>query len=212
MTINFNKFHYRWMYIWKHWIGYVEYVVVALPNTEFPIWLLTIKSLFSTDVSTDHPDVRPQSFCDRCYAVINRKVNANRQNKVYLHSIEVFQWFPHDDSCMTCNTYGTLKKGGRTKKSRKNRGAPLSNSCHQVMQHIGSIAMPKFYEHGECITVNSSQPVSMPPSDYMCFICENILNSPLKLSCGSLTCAYCLLHCWTLPDLPDAHPVMFTMM
>ena len=58
----------------------------------------SLQITFSTDVPS-------QSFCNRCYAVKNRKVNANKQNKVYLHSVEVFQWFPHDDdSCMTCNT------------------------------------------------------------------------------------------------------------
>ena len=53
----------------------------------------------------------------------------------------------------------------------------------------------------------------MPSSDYMCSTCNKTLNSPLKLSCGSLTCACTVSYTgWTLPDLPDAHPMMLTMM
>ena len=154
----------------------------------------SLKIAFAINIDTDHHDIHPVSFCDRCFAVLKRKEKAVIEDRVYIHSIGVVEWFPHSSFCLTCDSYGTLRKGGRTKITRKNRGMPSKNSCHHVSEHIKAVALPCFFEQDKNIKVNSTQPLSIPPSDFTCSICDSILNSPIKLSCGSLTCSYCLLH------------------
>jgi hypothetical protein len=142
----------------------------------------SLKRAFSLDVDEDLSHVHPKSFCNKCYAILKRKENAEKENKVYLHCLEIIQWIPHsDDFCTTCSTYGTLRKGGRAKKSRKNRGAPSNNSCHEVMEHITSIALPELYRNGECLDVSCPQSFSISSSDYLCSVCYNPLNSPIKI-------------------------------
>ena len=77
---------------------------------------------------------------------------------------------------------------------RKNRGMPLNNGCHHITEHIASIALPSFYEHERNVQVDSTQSISIPAFDFTCSICDNTLNSPIKLSCRSLTCSFCLHH------------------
>ena len=71
---------------------------------------------------------------------------------------------------------------------------PINNGCHHITEYIASIALPSFYEHERNVQVDSTQSISIPACDFTCFICDNKLNSPIKLSCGSLSCSFCLRH------------------
>ena len=81
----------------------------------------SLKTAFGIDVETDHQDLHPSFFCDGCFAIIKRKENAVKEEKMYIHSVEVFEWFPHSLFCYTCDSYNTLKKGERPKKKNEKK-------------------------------------------------------------------------------------------
>ena len=56
-----------------------------------------LRALFQVDVSSDEPDVHPQSFCNGCYAAVRRHSTAVWKGTPYRHSIEVFTWEKHTD-------------------------------------------------------------------------------------------------------------------
>ena len=85
----------------------------------------SLKIAFAINIDTDHHDIHPASFCDRCFAVVKRKDKAVIEDRVYIHSIGVVERFPHSSFCLTCDSYGTVRKGGRTKKQE------IIEGCHQ---------------------------------------------------------------------------------
>ena len=148
---------------------------------------------FSINIDEDRDDIHPRRFCDGCYAVIKRKIKATEDNRPYLESIQPFQWSEHDGiDCATCNKLNTVKKGGRPKKQRKNRGKPIENSCHDIIKFTLDIAPPTFYDSKANFQLNIPPSSNIQHSDLHCCTCFNVLNSPVQLSCSSFICSSCL--------------------
>ena len=75
------------------------------------------------DVKGDQPDVHPMHFCHSC------RTKANQHSETIFSSLVPFDWKPHmhpSFNCTTCSLFQKQKKGGRSKKDRKNRGRPQS--------------------------------------------------------------------------------------
>ena len=52
-----------------------------------------LERAFSINVEKDTPDVQPTSFCHACYMVMQRSA---MKGNPYEHSVEVYEWIPHD--------------------------------------------------------------------------------------------------------------------
>ena len=158
-----------------------------------------LRITFHLSILTDQPDVHPRLFCDCCYAVMKRKITAMENNKVYLPSIDLYVWeqHTHTHTCTTCNQVKSVKKGGRPKKGRKNRGKPQLDSCHDLIAHTKQISPEAFYHTDQFLTYNIPLSIDLSKSDIECSICCNLLNSPVQLICQQpfFLCASCLI-CW----------------
>ena len=55
-----------------------------------------LERAFSINVEKDTPDVQPTSFCLACYMVMQRSDKAATKGTPYEHSVEVYEWIPHD--------------------------------------------------------------------------------------------------------------------
>lgn len=91
----------------------------------------------------------------------------------------------------------SVKKGGRPKKGRKNRGKPQLDSCHDLIAHTKQISPEAFYHTDQFLTYNIPLSIDLSKSDIECSICCNLLNSPVQLICQQpfFLCASCLI-CW----------------
>ena len=150
----------------------------------------SLMKALSINVNSDHSEIHPPNFCDRCNSAIRRKLRALDDGRVMNLSVEPILWYEHNNECDTCKRCNEMKMGGRPKKDGKNRGAPVHNSYINICMHIHKIAMPKLY-HTD-IRLHATQTISLAQSDFMCSICCKVLNSPLRLSCNHLVCRSCL--------------------
>ena len=55
-----------------------------------------LERAFSINVEKDTPDVQPTSFCLACYMVMQRSDKAATKGTPYEHSVEVYEWIPHN--------------------------------------------------------------------------------------------------------------------
>ena len=124
---------------------------------------VALKSVFSIDISTDKPNVHPQKFCKRCYAVVSRSSKAEAEGRVYLLAVEPAEWCVQvKENSMVCESINATKKGGRPQKGRKRRGRPSSDGTRTLLMEAQKLAPPSFFrrEAGEAFTIhlNSSWP------------------------------------------------------
>ena len=154
-----------------------------------------IKKGFGIDVLKDMDEVHPESFCDCCYASLQRKMKAVEECRVMLTYLKPVKWGEHvNEDCETCKRCDSVRKGGRPKKGRKNRGKPAADSCHTIIEHIRKLESPSLYNNPESFTINSeNQLLNLSKEEYTCIICNNTLNNPVITSCSILTCVPCIV-------------------
>ena len=102
----------------------------------------TLLQNFGIDVDKDQPNVHPKVFCLCC------RTKATQYSECTASALKVFQWTLDTElssSCEVCYFFKKQKKGGRSKKERKNRGRPRSQHIvNRILLHATHI-----YSHGK---------------------------------------------------------------
>ena len=152
--------------------------------------------VFSIDHSSDTEGIHPPYFCERCKAVIVKAVAAAKNEKIYLHSVTVFAWSGHKQSdCQVCDQVVVSKKGGRPKKTRKNRGRPTAVSAHTRLEQLQTNKqesyIPGQVERSTLVYFVPSS-LGVQQSDLECPVCTTLLDRPVQVSCGAVLCTECV--------------------
>ena len=66
-----------------------------------------IKATFDLDTSMDNMSIHPTHMCRQCYNVLQKRQLAIKAGNITVHSISLFDWETHSDSCRVntkCNT------------------------------------------------------------------------------------------------------------
>ena len=99
------------------------------------------------------------------------------------HKVTVREWEGHvEGNCKICNPPSAPSKLGRPKKLGK-EGRPPLLSVPSLLKYINDIA-PKD-------TNTEKVKIMEIPSEYLCPLCNQLLNKPIELSCGKYACARC---------------------
>ena len=152
--------------------------------------------VFGIDYSSDTEGVHPPYFCERCNAVVVKAIAAANKKKIYLHSVTVFTWSGHTQSdCHVCDQVVVSKKGGRPKKTRKNRGRPTAVSAHtrleQLRKNETESYLPGQVERGTLVYFVPSS-LGVQQSDLECPVCTALLDRPVQVQCGAVLCTECV--------------------
>lgn len=113
------------------------------------------------------------------------------------------EWGSHtEEHCGACKRVEVQLKGGRPAKQTKGRGRPRSqaNEEHdaskaELIAHVDAISTATLKPAGVDWLDPSALHTLPPPlteDEITCPICSGILDAPLSLVCGHITCAVCL--------------------
>lgn len=153
-----------------------------------------LESVFSIDITADKSNVHPKKFCKRCYAVISRSSKAEAEGRIYLHAVEPAERCVHvGEDCMVCGNISSKQKGGRPPKGRKRRGRSSSDDMHTILTEAQKLAPPSFFpEKQDRPSQFTSTAIGLQSADVQCPICQELLDQPLQLQCGSVVCNTCI--------------------
>ena len=143
------------------------------------------------DISHDKETVHPGFFCNKCYSTLTHIKN----EKVQTSGLKTVQWAEHnsDYRCETCDLYAQGSKGGRKCKAR--RGGNHSHLKHgQVVLHVSSLPLSPSYTSK--LPLNQERFLQPPKpirlNDFVCRVCDRVLNQPVETVCGHVMCKGCL--------------------
>ena len=148
-----------------------------------------MKTCYHIDVNNDHELIHPPEVCYRCVCLMKRTEKA--QGAAFFNPAgDLFTWKSHTQPhCDVCEHFRVTAAGGRPKKDPKNRGRPFGETASQTIEALSKVA-------GKAVVkgVNPARLVAahVRETNVICSACNNILDSPIQLSCEHLACHQCL--------------------
>ncbi len=146
---------------------------------------------FGINISNDKAEIHPPKVCYDCYRSMKRHLKLDQKGREYNHATQVMQWQEHSDECQTCELFTKSRRGGRPKKSRKNRGRPTSDETTRaaLRNHIRAVAAPKCIVE---VPLSPSRFVSVVGlKTLVCVLCSNVIDEGVETHCNHLVCAPC---------------------
>ena len=144
---------------------------------------------FGTDVTEDDPCVQPSEYCHRCRNAIQRHT---AKGETYKHTVSVFSWFVHGESCPVSLHLEDLRRGEGRKRERE-RGKEKVHQLEAAEQPNYTLSLLLLHQHKE-------QPNSLPMELQLRLFHVQyawtylILDSPVELvPCQTTVCYKCLI-------------------
>ena len=139
---------------------------------------------------TDNPTIHPRRFCNKCY-----RTTKNIQIHGTKTSLKIIQWTKHSDdgNCETCNSYNQRSKGGRKTKARKGgRHTAITNG--QMLHRLNSLKLSQAYTSSVPLKKDRFSPLPDPMQlkDFVCHLCDNVLDAPVETVCAHVVCKLCM--------------------
>ena len=149
-----------------------------------------VKACYNIDVSREDHEIYPEYVCLKCFVQMYR-IKAAKGTRYINPTVNLFDWQPPNDSCEVCEHFSKCMKGGRPKKSRKNRGRVAGETSSQTVASVRGMAE-------ECLVTAAVNPsrVSVSQVDdshLVCPLCRLVANGPVQLACERLACAECVV-------------------
>ena len=169
----------------------------APKHTSADIGDVLMKGL-GVDVSNDRREIHPPYVCHNCCTKAKQYARSTVKSSLALQ-----QWSPHTETnCTACALFRSSQRGGRPKKSTKNRG-------RQSLERVSLFdKAPESWRGSEALTPSRflSPPV-LQLCDFQCTLCNNIVDRPVETPCRKLVCVECIpdrylcQHCSTVHAL-----------
>ena len=123
--------------------------------------------------------------------------HSDKRKDGYIDStLEVHEWTEHPtvDSvqCSTCDFFRSQKRGGRPKRTQKNRGRPSTSSNRSLADTVESQAPPSWNTPEPLQPSRFLPPPSVSLEDMQCSFCDCIADSPVVMPCRKIACARCV--------------------
>ena len=132
---------------------------------------------------------------------MSRYENASKEGYDYNTATCPVEWGHHtDENCGACQRFVTQLQGCRPAKRAKGRGRPKAKEEHiaskaELITHVDEISpvalKPAEVDWLDPLTLDTL-PAPLSIDDVTCPICSGILDAPLSLPYGHITCALCM--------------------
>ena len=149
-----------------------------------------LSEAFGVHVEGDSSSIHPQHFCAPRFQRGKRMLEAQRTGTPYNSNNSLIHWTPHSsdsDSCAVCDRFDQQGKGGWPRKEPTTQGRPGPLSPQALRTAVKALGV-KSYHSGSPLHPSRCQiPAAISPSDIQRPICDNILETPIQLSCGKIS-------------------------
>ena len=126
----------------------------------------------------------------------HRMLKAKRTGTLYNSNNSLIHWTPHSSdsgSCAVCDRFDQQGKGGLPRKEPTTHGRPAPLSPQALRTAVTALGV-KSYHSGSPLHPSRCQiPATISTSDVQCPVCDNILETPIQLSCGKIVCGGCIV-------------------
>ena len=136
-------------------------------------------------MGNDEPHIHLNKFCQSC------NTKAGQYSEAVCSILEVFEWTAHADPSSSCKVCCFLKKkstGGRLKKTKMNRGRPLSFTTRIMCDAPNSMKSSIPLQPSRFLPTTF-----VAIEDLQCSICNCIVDQPVETPCRKLVCSLCIV-------------------
>ena len=155
-----------------------------------------LSEAFGVHVESDNSSIHPQHFCALCFQRGKRMSEAKRTGTPYNSNNLLIHWTPHSSdsgSCAVCDRFDQQGKGGRPRKEPTTQGRPGPLSSHALRTAVKALGVRSYNSGSQLHPSRCQIPAAISPSDVQCPVCDNILETPIQLSCGKIVCGGCIV-------------------
>ena len=158
-------------------------------------------------MENDEPHIHPNKFCQSCHT------KAGQCSEAVCSTLEVFEWTAHVDpssSCKVCCFYLKKSTGERPKKTKMNRGRPLSFTTRIMRDAPNSMKCSILLQPSRFL------PTFVAIEYLQCSICNCIVDQPVETPCRKLVCSLCIVRifrsCDDVASLPCPSSIEYALM